>query len=81
VEIDEELLKNIAKETGDKYFRATDNTKLADIYNEINQMETGRTTMTNAVIYEELFMSYVLWALAAFMIELILNWFVIRRMP
>jgi Ca-activated chloride channel family protein len=81
VEIDEELLKNIAKETGGKYFRATDNTKLADIYNEINQMETGRTTITNAVIYEELFMSYVLWALAAFMIELILNWFVIRRMP
>jgi Ca-activated chloride channel family protein len=81
VEIDEELLKNIAKETGGKYFRATDNTKLADIYNEINQMETGCTTITNAVIYEELFMSYVLWALAAFMIELILNWFVIRRMP
>ena len=50
VEIDEELLKNIAKETGGKYFRATDNTKLAEIYNEINQMETGRTTITNAVI-------------------------------
>lgn len=81
VEIDEELLKNIAKETGGKYFRATDNTKLAEIYNEINQMETGRTTITNAVIYDELFMSYVLWALAAFMIELLLNWFVIRRMP
>ena len=81
VEIDEELLKNIAKETGGKYFRATDNTKLAEIYNEINQMETGRTTITNAVIYDELFMSYVLWALAAFMIELLLNWFVRRRMP
>ena len=81
VEIDENLLKTIAQETGGKYFRATDNTKLAEIYNEINQMETGRTTITNAVVYEELFMKYVLWALAAFMVELLLNWFVIRRMP
>lgn len=81
VEIDENLLKNIAQETGGKYFRATDNTKLAEIYNEINQMETGRTTITNAVVYEELYMKYVLWALAAFIVELLFNWFVIRRMP
>ena len=81
VEIDEKLLQDIAQATGGKYFRATDNTKLAEIYNEINQMETGRTTITNAVVYEELFMTYVLWALAALMLELFLNWFVIRRMP
>ena len=81
VEIDEKLLQDIAQATGGKYFRATDNTKLSEIYNEINQMETGRTTITNAVVYEELFMTYVLWALAALMLELFLNWFVIRRMP
>ena len=81
MEIDEKLLQDIAQATGGKYFRATDNTKLAEIYNEINQMETGRTTITNAVVYEELFMTYVLWALAALMLELFLNWFVIRRMP
>ena len=81
VEIDEQLLKDIASATGGKYFRATDNTKLAEIYNEINQMETGRTTITNVVVYEELFLKYLLWALAALMAELILNWFVIRRMP
>ena len=81
VEIDEQLLKDIASATGGKYFRATDNTKLAEIYNEINQMETGRTTITDVVIYEELFLKYLLWALAALLVELILNWFVIRRMP
>ncbi len=81
VEIDEPLLKDIARETGGKYFRATDNTKLAEIYNEINQMETGRTTITNVVTYEELFLKYVLWAFAALMMELLFNWFVIRRMP
>lgn len=81
VKIDEPLLKSIAQETGGKYFRATDNTTLAEIYNEINQMETGRTTITNVVTYEELFMKYVLWALIALMCELLLDWFVIRRMP
>ena len=81
VEIDEPLLKEIAVATGGKYFRATDNTKLAEIYNEINQMETGRTTVTNVVTYEELFMKYLLLALAALMAELLFNWFIIRRMP
>lgn len=81
VEIDEPLLKEIAQTTGGKYFRATDNTTLAEIYNEINQMETGRTTITDVVTYEELFMMYVLLALGALMMELLLDWFVIRRMP
>ena len=81
VEIDEPLLKEIAAATGGKYFRATDNTKLAEIYSEINQMETGRTTVTNVVTYEELFMKYLLLALAALMAELLFNWFIIRRMP
>ncbi|PCH53318.1 MAG: aerotolerance regulator BatA, partial [Flavobacteriaceae bacterium] len=39
VEIDENLLQYIAKETGGKYFRATDNLKLKAIYNEINKLE------------------------------------------
>ena len=81
MEIDEQLLKDIAQSTGGKYFRATDNTKLAEIYNEINQMETGRTTITNAVVYEELFMDYLLMALACLMLELVLNWLVMRKMP
>ena len=81
VKIDEPLLKEIAKSTGGKYFRATDNTKLAEIYNEINQMETGRTTVTDVVTYNEHFFKYVLWALALLAAELLFNWFVIRRMP
>ncbi|MBE7651622.1 vWA domain-containing protein [Tenacibaculum finnmarkense] len=39
VEIDEKLLKHIAKETDGKYFRATDNSKLKAIYSEINKLE------------------------------------------
>ena len=79
VEIDEALLQEIADETGGRYFRANDNTKLAEIYNEINQMEKARTTVDSFPIYKELFGAYALWALLAILAELILNWFVIRR--
>ena len=81
VQIDENILMEMAKETGGRYFRATDNTTLAEIYAEINKLETGRTTVSNVVTYEEQFLKYLLWALAALIVELLLNWFVIRRMP
>lgn len=79
VEIDEDLLKHIADETGGRYFRANDNTKLAEIYNEINQMEKARTTVDSFPVYKELFGKYALLALLALLAELIFNWFVIRR--
>ncbi len=81
VEIDEALLSEIAESTGGRYFRATDNTKLAEIYNEINQMEKVRTTVDSFPIYKELFMNYALLALLALLLELVFNWFVIRRLP
>ena len=79
VEIDEDLLKQIADETGGRYFRANDNTKLAEIYNEINQMEKERTTVDSFPVYKELFGMYALLALLLILAELVLNWFVIRR--
>ena len=81
VEIDEALLKDIAESTGGRYFRATDNTKLAEIYSEINKMEKAKTSVDTFPVYEELFGTYVFWALLALMLELLLNWFVIRRLP
>ena len=81
VEIDEKLLSEIAESTGGRYFRATDNTKLAEIYSEINKMEKARTTVDSFPIYKELFGRYALLALLALLLELVLNWFVIRRLP
>ena len=81
VEIDEKLLSEIAESTGGRYFRATDNTKLAEIYSEINKMEKARTTVDSFPIYKELFGTYALLALLALLLELLLNWFVIRRLP
>ena len=79
VEIDEGLLKEIADATGGRYFRANDNTKLAEIYGEINKMEKARTTVDSFPVYNELFGRFAFWALIALLAELILNWFVIRR--
>ena len=81
VEIDEKLLKEVAESTGGRYFRATDNTKLAEIYSEINKMEKARTTVDSFPVYKELFGSFAVLALLALMLELLLNWFVIRRLP
>ncbi|MDD4293158.1 MAG: VWA domain-containing protein, partial [Bacteroidales bacterium] len=81
VEIDEPLLQQIATETGGKYFRATDNTKLLEIYGEINKMEKSRTTVDSFPIYKELFMRFALIALVAFALEILFRLFVIKRIP
>ena len=81
VEIDEKLLAEIAESTGGRYFRATDNTKLAEIYSEINKMEKARTTVDSFPVYKELFGKFALIALLALLVELMLKWFVIRRLP
>ena len=78
VEIDENLLKTIAETTGGRYFRATDNTKLAEIYSEINRMEKARTTIDSFPVYKELFTRYALLALACLLLELILRFFIRR---
>ena len=81
VEIDEDLLKQIATETGGKYFRATNNTKLMEIYSEINQMEKTRTTVDSFPVYSELFMRFALIALLALLAELLLRFVILRRIP
>lgn len=79
VEIDEALLAEIAESTGGRYFRATDNTKLSEIYSEINKMEKVRTSVDSFPVYKELFGKFALLALLAILLELVFNWFIIRR--
>ena len=80
VEIDEKLLQEIADLTGGRYFRATDNTKLSEIYSEINKMEKARTTIDSFPVYKELFGKYALAALICLLLELLIR-VAIRRMP
>ncbi|MGA0374635.1 MAG: vWA domain-containing protein [Flavobacteriaceae bacterium] len=69
VEIDEELLKTIAKNTGGLYFRATDNKKLEEIYAEINKLEKTEIEEFKYYNYDEKFRPLILLALAFLFIE------------
>ena len=75
VEIDE------AETTGGRYFRATDNTKLSEIYSEINKMEKARTTIDSFPVYKELFMDFALVALICLLLEVVFNAFILKRLP
>ncbi len=69
VEIDEELLKEIALATGGKYFRATDNEKLEEIYDEINKLEKTEIEEFKYYKYEEKFRPLILLAGVLLLLE------------
>ena len=73
VEIDEALLKEIADATGGKYFRATNNKKLAEIYEEINKLEKTEIEEKKYYNYEEKYRPLVLLAGLLLLIELLLR--------
>jgi Ca-activated chloride channel family protein len=73
VEIDEELLKEIAEVTGGKYFRATNNKKLAEIYDEINKLEKTEIEEFKFYNYEEKFRWFVWVAGILLLLELLLR--------
>ena len=73
VEIDEKLLKEIASETGGKYFRATNNKKLEDIYDEIDKLEKTEIEEFKYYNYEEKFRPLVLLALGLLVLEFLLR--------
>lgn len=81
VEIDEDLLKDIADKTGGRYFRATDNTKLMEIYEEINKMEKVKTTVDSFPIYSEMFLRYGIAALVCLLLSILLNATIFKKLP
>ena len=78
VEIDEELLNQIAETTGGKYFRATSNTKLEEIYAEINKLEKTEIEETKYKSYNELFRPLILAAFSLLLFELLLRYTVYK---
>jgi Ca-activated chloride channel family protein len=73
VEIDEDLLKEIALNTGGRYFRATDNESLEEIYGEINKLEKTEIEEFKYYRYEEKFRPWILLAGALLILEWILR--------
>ena len=78
VEIDEDLLIEIAQITGGKYFRATNNKKLQEIYSEINKLEKSDIEEIKYYNHEEKYRLYILLAIIFLTIELILKYTLFR---
>ena len=78
VEIDEVLLKEIAKITGGQYFRATSTTKLSEIYDEINKLEKTDIEEFKYTNYDEMFRPWVLFALGLLGLDLLLRYTVFK---
>lgn len=81
VEIDEDLLKEIAQITGGRYFRATDTATLARIYQEIDQLERTKIEVKEYVTYKELFVRFLAVAFAALAVEVALTHTRFRKIP
>jgi Ca-activated chloride channel family protein len=81
VSIDEKLLTQIANETGGKYFRATDNESLKNIYTEIDKLEKSKVEITALKRYNEQFFPFALIAAALLLLELILRFTLFKKFP
>jgi Ca-activated chloride channel family protein len=74
VKIDELVLREIAETTGGKYFRATSNQSLEQVYEEINQLEKSELKTTKLYNYQEYFRIFLWIALAVLVIDALLRW-------
>ena len=81
VEIDEEALRQIAEETGGKYYRATDNQSLSDIYDQINSLEKTKIEVKDFLVYQERYLFFVLLAFGALLLEIAVRHIYLRQIP
>ncbi len=81
VKIDEPLLQNIADMTGGKYFRATDNKSLANIYSEIDQMEKTIMEVRHYTQRTDEYMPFAIAALLLLLAEVVLRNTLLRTIP
>jgi len=81
VEIDEEVLQNIAHTTNGKYFRAVNNQKLRKIYEEIDKLEKSKIEVTEFSEKNEEFFWFVIVAIGLIISEIILKNTVLRSIP
>jgi Ca-activated chloride channel homolog len=81
VSIDEKLLTQIANETGGKYYRATDNESLHNIYSDIDKLEKSKVEITALKRYSEEFFPFALIAAGLLLAELIMRFTIFRKFP
>ena len=81
VDIDEDLLKQIASTTGGQYFRATDNSSLRAIYEEIDKLEKSKISVQEFSKKQEEYMPLALLVFALLIFELLLRNTFLRNIP
>lgn len=81
VEIDEETLKTVAKNTGGKYFRANNNKSLRTIYQEIDQLEKTEIVASQITRKTEKFYLFLALALLFLFLELFLRYSLLKSIP
>ncbi len=81
VEIDEEVLRQIAEKTDGAYFRATDNNKLREIYQEIDQLEKTRLDVKHFSKKKEEYFPFLLAAMLLLLVEILMRYTVFRIIP
>jgi Ca-activated chloride channel homolog len=81
VSIDEKLLKQIAGETGGKYFRAKDNEGLASIYTTIDELEKSKIEISSITRFTDKFLPFAIMAAFFLLLEILLRYIVFRKFP
>lgn len=81
VVIDEPSLQKIAETTGGKYFRATNNKVLSDIFQEIDQLEKTAIDVKNFSHKSDNYLPWMMWALILLAVELVARNTVMRSIP
>ncbi len=81
VEIDEDILQQIATLTGGKYFRATDNNKLQQIYTEIDQLEKSKIEVKHFSKKNEQYFLFALLGMCLLIAQALLRYTVLRKIP
>jgi len=80
-DLDEELLRTIARNTGGRYFRATNNDKLSAIFEEIDKMEKSKLSIREFSRREEEFLPFALIGLLLLMLHVVLRNTVLKNIP
>lgn len=81
IDMDEDLLRQIASQTGAKYYRATDAKSLKKIYEEIDRLEKTPIEEKGYEQYQELFAKFLIPGLFILLLEVFLSNTILRRIP
>jgi Ca-activated chloride channel family protein len=81
VQIDEALLKDIAKKTGGQYFRANDNKRLKEIYAQIDKLEKTKIEVSAFEHKTEKFFAFALLAIVFVSFEILFRYLIVKSIP